>query len=62
MTNPVSADTPTNIKVQVVLKPGETKFIGIPTSDLFYATVGNTLKYRCHLHAAHVGGTFLLIK
>ena len=62
MTNPVSADTPTNLKVQVVLKPGETKYIGIPTSDLFYATVGNTLIYRCHLHPAHVGGKFLIVK
>ena len=62
MTNPVSADTPTNINVKVVLKPGETKYIGIPTSDLFYATVGNTLHYGCHLHAAHVGGKLLLVK
>jgi hypothetical protein len=62
MTNPVSSETPTNINVKVVLKPGETKYIGIPTSDLFYATVGNTLIYRCHLHAAHVGGKLLLVK
>lgn len=62
MTNPVSAETPTNLNVQVVLKPGETKYIGIPTSDLFYATVGNTLIYRCHLHAAHVGGKLLIVK
>ncbi|WP_455241999.1 hypothetical protein [Petrachloros mirabilis] len=62
MTNPVSSETPTNLNVQVVLKPGETKYIGIPTSDLFYATVGNTLIYRCHLHAAHVGGKLLIVK
>jgi hypothetical protein len=62
MTNPVSADTPTNLNVKVVLKPGETKYIGIPTSDLFYATVGNTLIYRCHLHPAHVGGKLLIVK
>ncbi|WP_455377436.1 hypothetical protein [Petrachloros mirabilis] len=62
MTNPVSEETPTNINVKVVLKPGETKYIGIPTSDLFYATVGNTLVYRCHLHPAHVGGKLLLVK
>lgn len=53
---------PTVLKAQVVLKPGETKYIGIPTSDLFYATTGNTLKYRCHLHPAHVGGKLLMIK
>ena len=28
------------MKAQVVLKPGETKYIGIPTSDMFYATQG----------------------
>jgi hypothetical protein len=53
---------PTVLKAQIVLKPGETKYIGIPTSDLFYATTGVTLKYRCHLHPAHVGGTLLMIK
>ena len=62
MTDAINADTPTVLKAQVVLKPGETKYIGIPTSDLFYATQGNTLHYRCHLHAAHVGGTLLMIK
>jgi hypothetical protein len=53
---------PTVLKAQVVLKPGETKYIGVPTSDLFYATTGNTLVYRCHLHPAHVGGKLLMIK
>src|SRR5580765_551245 len=36
--------------------------IGIPTSDMFYATQGNTLTYRCHLHPGHVGGKLLMIK
>lgn len=53
---------PTVLRAQLVLKPGETKYVGIPTSDLFYATAGNTLKYRCHLHPAHVGGKLLMIK
>jgi len=53
---------PTVLKAQLVLKPGETKYVGIPTSDLFYATAGNTLKYRCHLHPGHVGGKLLIIK
>ncbi len=53
---------PTVLKAQIVLKPGETKYIGVPTSDLFYATQGVTLKYRCHLHPAHLGGTLLMIK
>lgn len=55
-------EAPTVLKAQLVLKPGETKYIGIPTSDLFYATTGVTLTYRCHLHPAHVGGKFLMIK
>lgn len=53
---------PTVLRAQVVLKPGETKYIGIPTSDLFYATTGNTLVYKCHLHPAHVGGKLLMLK
>jgi hypothetical protein len=53
---------PTVLKAQLVLKPGETKYVGVPTSDLFYATSGNTLRYRCHLHPAHVGGKLLMLK
>ena len=53
---------PTVLRAQLVLKPGETKYVGVPTSDLFYATAGNTLKYRCHLHPAHVGGKLIMIK
>jgi hypothetical protein len=62
LTDVVNASSPTVLKAEVVLKPGESKLIGIPTSDLFYATQGNTLRYRCHLHPAHVGGTLLIIK
>jgi hypothetical protein len=57
-----SFGAPTVLKAQIVLKPGETKYIGIPTSDLFYATQGSTLVYKCHLHPAHIGGKFLMIK
>jgi hypothetical protein len=53
---------PTAVNAKLVLKPGESKYIGIPTSDLFYATMGNTLAYRCHLHPAHVGGKLLMLK
>jgi len=44
-----------------VLKPGETKYIGIPTSDLFYATSANTFVYKCHLHPGHIGGKFVAL-
>ena len=57
-----SQSAPTVLKAQLVLKPGETKYVGIPTSDLFYATPGNVLKYRCHLHPAHLGGKLIMIK
>lgn len=62
LTDAITQQAPTVLKAQVVLKPGETKYIGIPTSDLFYATTGNTLSYRCHLHPAHVGGKLVMIK
>jgi hypothetical protein len=29
---------------------------------MFYATQGNTLTYRCHLHPGHVGGKILMLK
>ncbi len=62
MTDAVNAGSPFVLMAQVVLKPGETKYIGIPTSDLFYATQGNTLTYRDHLNPKDLGGKLLLIK
>jgi hypothetical protein len=52
---------PSVLKVKLVLKPGETKYIGIPTSDLFYATTGSTFVYNCHLHPGHLGGKFVAL-
>lgn len=62
MTDAANAGSPFVLMAQVVLKPGETKYIGIPTSDLFYATQGNTLIYRDHLNPKDPGGKLLLIK
>lgn len=62
LTDTTTQQAPTVLNAQVVLKPGETKYIGIPTSDMFYATQGNTLSYRCHLHPTHVGGKLLMLK
>jgi hypothetical protein len=62
MTSDSEFAAPTVLKAQVVLKPGESKYIGIPTSDLFYSTQGSTLVYKCHLHPAHVGGKLIMIK
>lgn len=61
LTAAVNQSAPTVLNTQVVLKPGETKYIGVPTSDLFYAA-GNVLTYRCHLHPAHVGGKLVMLK
>lgn len=52
---------PSALKIKLVLKPGETKYIGIPTSDLFYATTGSTFVYNCHLHPGHLGGKFVAL-
>ncbi|NGZ10305.1 MAG: hypothetical protein CV088_13105 [Nitrospira sp. LK70] len=49
------------LDAKLVLKPGETRYIGVPTSDLFYV-VGSVLEYRCHLHPAHVGGKLVMLK
>lgn len=62
MTDAANAGSPFVLMAQVVLKPGETKYIGIPTSDLFYATQGNTLIYRDHLNPKDPGGKLLMIK
>lgn len=53
---------PTSMHVKISLKPGETKYIGIPVSDLTYVTASNTLSYKCHLHAAHLGGQLLILR
>ena len=53
---------PTAMDINLVLKPGETKYIGIPISDLTYVTTSGVLKYSCHLHDAHLGGTLVIFK
>lgn len=62
MTDATSIATPTVLKAELVLKPGETRYVGIPTSDLFYATQGNTLTYRDHLNPKDPGGKLLMLK
>ncbi len=61
LTAAVNQSAPTVLNTKIVLKPGETQYIGIPTSDLFYAA-GNVLEYKCHLHPGHVGGKLLMLK
>jgi hypothetical protein len=57
----VNQSGPFSLEAKLVLKPGETRYIGVPTSDLFYAA-GSVLEYRCHLHPAHVGGKLVMLK
>lgn len=61
----LSADSafagPTSMHIKIVLKPGETKYIGIPMSDLTYVTANNLLNYKCQLHSAHIGGQLLIL-
>ncbi|MBK9947037.1 MAG: hypothetical protein IPP12_07630 [Nitrospira sp.] len=61
LTAAVNQSAPTVLHTKLVLKPGETQYIGVPTSDLFYAA-GTVLEYKCHLHPAHVGGKLLMLK
>ncbi|MGE3976424.1 MAG: hypothetical protein AB7F94_02450 [Nitrospira sp.] len=61
MTAAENQSAPTVLHVQIVLKPGETKYIGIPTSDLLYAA-GSTFAYWDHLNPKDAGGKLLLIK
>ena len=61
----LSADSPyaapTSMHIKTTLKPGETKYIGIPISDLTYVTANSILKYKCQLHGAHLGGTLMIL-
>lgn len=57
-----NAAAPTVLKAKLVLKPGETRYIGIPTSDLFYATQGSVLYFTDHLNPESVGGRLMMIK
>jgi hypothetical protein len=57
-----NAAAPTVLKAKITLKPGESKYLGIPTSDLFYATQGNVLYYTDHLHPDVIAGRLLMLK
>lgn len=61
----LSADSafaaPTSMHIKIVLAPGETKYIGIPMSDLTYVTSNNLLGYKCQLHPGHIGGQLLIM-
>ncbi|GIW54840.1 MAG: hypothetical protein KatS3mg082_1244 [Nitrospiraceae bacterium] len=62
MTADGAFEAPTVLRAQLVLKPGETKYIGIPTSDLLYATSGSTFAYKDHLHPNEAGGKLMILR
>lgn len=53
---------PTVLRASITLKPGESKYVGVPLSDLLYATAGNTLVYKDPLNPSDPGGKLVLIK
>jgi hypothetical protein len=57
-----NAAAPTVLKAHITLKPGESKYLGIPTSDLFYATQGNVLYYTDPLHPDAIAGRLLMLR
>ena len=61
MTAAENQSAPTVLNVKIVLKPGETKYIGIPTSDLLYAA-GSVFVYRDQLNPKDAGGKLMLLK
>ncbi len=62
----MSADSPfaapTSMHIKIVVKAGETKYIGIPLSDLTYVTAPGSLKVKCQLHKAHLSSNLLILK
>jgi hypothetical protein len=62
MTDITNGATPTVLRAQVTLKPGESKYVGVPLSDLLYATQGNTLVYGDPLNPKEPGGKLVLFK
>ena len=62
----LSADSafagPTSFKIAITLKPGETKYIGIPMVDLTYITAARNMTVKCQLHKAHLSSSLVIFK
>lgn len=62
----LSADSafagPTSMHINLSLKPGETKYIGMPISDLTYVTASNTLRYRDTSQNGTGSGQLLILR
>ncbi len=61
-----SADSPfagpTSLSVGLIVKPGESKYIGIPISDLTYITVNQVVDYISHTDSRMLGGQLLILR
>ncbi len=62
----LSADSafaaPTSMQVNIIVKPGETKYIGIPMVDMTYVTAARNMKVRCQLHPGHLTSHLVIFK
>lgn len=62
----LSADSafagPTSMTAKVTLKSGETKYIGIPVSDLTYVTANSLLNYTNPSAGSDLGGQLLILR
>lgn len=62
----LSADSafagPTSMTAKLTLKPGETKYIGIPVSDLTYVTASNVLNYTNPGSNGDLSGQLLILR
>lgn len=62
----LSADSafagPTSMTIRLILNPGETKYVGIPLSDLTYVTVSNVNHYGSHTDHRMLGGQILILR
>jgi hypothetical protein len=53
---------PTSLNTSVVLKPEETKYTGVPTSDRTYITANNFLIYGNPADKGGLSGQLLVIR
>jgi hypothetical protein len=53
---------PTSLTVQMKINPGETKYIGIPTSDLTFVRTGSLFTYKSSMDSNMQGGQIYIIK
>lgn len=53
---------PAAFKVSLELKPGETKFIGIPPGDITHLTSGSALTFKSDLESGQIDGQLTFVQ